>query len=66
MTDSKIVRIWITAFTSLPNNVGGQGRKTSITHFSTKRNRNGRIAARSAGQLCKVSVQRLTFARNRI
>ena len=66
MTDSKIVRIWITAFTSLPNNVGGQGRKTSITHFSTKRNTNGRIVARSAGQLCKLFVQRLTFARKGI
>ena len=43
MTDSKIVRIWITAFTSLPNNVGGQGRKTSIAHFSTKRNTNEHI-----------------------
>ena len=31
--------------TSLPNNVGGQGRRLIITHFSTKRNRNGRIAA---------------------
>ena len=29
--------------TSLPNNVGGQGRKTSITHFSTKRNTNEHI-----------------------
>ena len=66
MTDSKIVRIWITAFTSLPNNVGGQGRRLIIAHFSTKRNRNGRIAARSAGPLCKLSVQRLTFAGNRI
>ena len=26
--------------TSLPNNVGGQGRKTSIAYFSTKRNTN--------------------------
>ena len=29
--------------TSLPNNVGGQGRKTSIAYFSTKRNRNEHI-----------------------
>ena len=43
MTDSKIVRIWITAFTSLPNNVGGQGRRLIITHFSTKRNTNEHI-----------------------
>ena len=43
MTDSKIVRIWITAFTSLPNNVGGQGRRLIIAHFSTKRNTNEHI-----------------------
>ena len=29
--------------TSLPNNVGGRGRKTSIAYFSTKRNRNEHI-----------------------
>ena len=29
--------------TSLPNNVGGQGRKTSIAYLSTKRNRNEHI-----------------------
>ena len=80
--------------TSPPIEVGGQGRKTSITHFSTKRNTNehilpargrkplpmGEVALRSndgegkpvsrepprsdkqALPLCKLSVQRLTFA----